>query len=304
MLFSIYIIQVASVKKKATCPSKLSHVSAYRHQQITTNLFRFECMNLSLDGKTALVCGSTQGIGLAIAEELALLGANCILLARNENALKDALLKLDNSNRQLHQYYVADFNNHEQVKAIAQQIAEAHTVQILINNTGGPPAGPIVQAVPEEFLIAFNQHLICNHILTKAMIPRMKESGYGRVINIISTSVRIPLKNLGVSNTIRGAVASWAKTMANELGQFNITVNNVLPGFTRTQRLESIIDDIAKRNKVAPAIIQSSMQEEVPMKRFAEVSEIAAVAAFLASPAASYVNGVSIAVDGGRTGTI
>ncbi|HEX6179759.1 MAG TPA: SDR family oxidoreductase [Chitinophagaceae bacterium] len=261
-------------------------------------------MNLSLDGKTALVCGSTQGIGLAIAEELALLGANCILLARNENALKEALLKLDTSSRQLHQYYVADFNNHEQVKAAAQQIAEVHTVNILINNTGGPPAGPIVQAVPEEFLIAFNQHLICNHILTKAMIPAMKESGYGRIINIISTSVRIPLKNLGVSNTIRGAVASWAKTMANELGQFNITVNNILPGFTRTQRLSAIVASSAAKKNAAEDAVEKEMQEEVPLKRFGEVSEVASVAAFLASPAASYVSGVSIPVDGGRTGSI
>ena len=261
-------------------------------------------MNLSLDGKTALVCGSTQGIGLAIAEELALLGANCILLARNENALKDALLKLDNSNRQLHQYYVADFNNPEQVKATAQQIAEAHTVHILINNTGGPPAGPIVQAVPEEFLIAFNQHLINNHILTKAMIPGMKEAGYGRVINVISTSVKIPLKNLGVSNTIRGAVASWAKTMANELGQFNITVNNILPGFTRTQRLSAIVANVAAKKNMDEEATEKEMQEEVPMKRFGDVTEVASVAAFLASPAASYVSGVSIPVDGGRTGSI
>lgn len=261
-------------------------------------------MNLSLDGKTALICGSTQGIGLAIAEELALLGANCILLARNEEALKDALLKLDNSSRQLHKYYVADFNNPAQVKTIAAQIAEAGTVHILINNTGGPPAGPIVQAVPEEFLIAFNQHLICNHVLATAMIPGMKEAGYGRIINIISTSVKIPLKNLGVSNTIRGAVASWAKTMANELGAFNITVNNILPGFTRTQRLNSIVATTATKKNADEEAVEREMQEEVPLKRFGEPGEVANVAAFLASPAASYVNGVSIPVDGGRTGSI
>lgn len=261
-------------------------------------------MNLSLDGKTALVCGSTQGIGLAIAEELALLGANCILLARNESALNEVLAKLDVSNRQLHTYAVADFNNPWHVKATIEKIVEVNTIHILINNTGGPPAGPILQAIPEEFLIAFNQHLVCNHILAKAVIPGMKEAGYGRIINIISTSVRIPLKNLGVSNTIRGAVASWAKTMANEVGPFNITVNNILPGFTRTQRLSNIVANTAARKHADEEEVEKEMQEEVPMKRFGDVSEIANVAAFLASPAASYVSGVSIPVDGGRTGSI
>lgn len=261
-------------------------------------------MNLSLDGKTALVCGSTQGIGLAIAEELALLGATCILLARNEAALEEAVQKLDTGNRQLHSYAVADFNNPEQVRSVAEDIAATNTVHILVNNTGGPPAGPILQAVTEEFLIAFNQHLICNHILAKAFIPGMKQEGYGRIINIISTSVKIPLRNLGVSNTIRGAVASWGKSMANEVGEFNITVNNVLPGFTRTQRLTSIVSTTAAKKNASEEDVEREMEQEVPLKRFGEASEIANVAAFLASPAASYVNGVSIPVDGGRTGSI
>jgi 3-oxoacyl-[acyl-carrier protein] reductase len=261
-------------------------------------------MNLSLDGKTAVVCGSTQGIGLAIAEELALLGANCILVARNENALQDVLPKLDTSNRQLHSYAVADFNDPAKVKTVIEEIVQVNTVHILINNTGGPPAGPITNAVPEEFEIAFNQHLVCNHILTTAVVPGMKAAGYGRIINIISTSVKIPLKNLGVSNTIRGAVASWAKSMANELGQFNITVNNILPGFTRTQRLATIVTNTATKKQADEDDVEKEMQEEVPMKRFGEPSETANVAAFLASPAASYVNGVSIPVDGGRTGSI
>lgn len=261
-------------------------------------------MNLSLDGKTAVICGSTQGIGLAIAEELALLGANCILLARNEEALKESLNKLSTDSRQLHSYAVADFNNPEQVRSVIENLVETTTVHILVNNTGGPPAGPILDAIPEQFLIAFNQHLICNHILATAVIPGMREAGYGRIINIISTSVRIPLKNLGVSNTIRGAVASWAKTMSNEVGRFNITVNNILPGFTRTQRLTSIVSSTASKKSASESAVEQEMQEEVPMKRFAEASEVASVAAFLASPAASYVTGVSIPVDGGRTSSI
>lgn len=261
-------------------------------------------MNLSLEGKKAIVCGSTQGIGLAIAEELALLGAGCTLIARNEEGLKEAVLKLDTQLRQQHGYLVADFSRPDELKKIIEAYAARNTVHILINNTGGPAAGPITEATEEAFLNTFNQHLICNHILTRAVIPSMKKEGYGRIVNVISTSVKIPLKNLGVSNTIRGAVASWAKTMANELGQFNITVNNVLPGFTSTQRLSTLIDNLAKKGNTVVDIVEKNMVEEVPMKRFADASEIADVAAFLASPAASYVNGVSIPVDGGRTGSI
>ena len=261
-------------------------------------------MNLSLEGRNAIICGSTQGIGFAIAEELALLGANCTLVARNEEALKEAIQNLDTALRQNHTYLVADFNKPDELKKVIDAHLSKHEVHILINNSGGPASGPITEATEEAFLQAFNQHLICNHILTKAVVPSMKKAGYGRIVNIISTSVKIPLKNLGVSNTIRGAVASWAKTMANELGQFNITVNNVLPGFTATQRLTTLIDAIARKGNTVVDIVEKNMMEEVPMKRFADASEIAAVAAFLASPAASYVNGVSIPVDGGRTGSI
>ncbi len=261
-------------------------------------------MNLSLEGKWAVICGSTQGIGLAIAEELALLGANCTLIARNEDALKTVLHDLDISLRQQHQYLVADFSHTEEVKKVITSRMEKDPVHILINNSGGPAAGPVIEASEQAFLDTFNQHLICNHILAKAVVPSMKKEGYGRIINVISTSVKIPLKNLGVSNTIRGAVASWAKSMANELGQFNITVNNILPGYTSTQRLTSLVANMAKRGNTVVDIVEENMKEEVPMKRFADASEIAAVAAFLATPAASYVNGASIPVDGGRTGSI
>lgn len=261
-------------------------------------------MNLSLEGKNAVICGSSQGIGFAIAEELAMMGANCILLARNESLLSVAVTQLDTSLRQVHTYYMADFSYPSQVEDVAKKIVEKHPVHILVNNTGGPPAGAIVDAETGQFVQAFNQHLICNHILAQACIPGMKKEGYGRIVNIISTSVKIPLKNLGVSNTIRGAVASWAKTMANELGMFNITVNNVLPGFTKTQRLEAIVKNTSSKKRRSEEEVEKEMQEEVPMKRFGEAAEVAAVAAFLASPAASYVNGTSIPVDGGRTGSI
>jgi 3-oxoacyl-[acyl-carrier protein] reductase len=261
-------------------------------------------MNLSLEGKNALICGSSQGIGYAIAEELALMGANCILLARNEENLKLAVSQLDISIRQSHSYHIIDFGDQDATRQLIRQLTAQQAIHILINNSGGPAAGPITEATEEQFLSAFNQHLVINHILTKAVMEGMKKEGYGRIINIISTSVKIPLKNLGVSNTIRGAVASWAKTMANELGRFGITVNNVLPGFTTTQRLTSLIETTSQKANVPVDIIERNMVEEVPAKRFGEPSEIAAVSAFLASPAASYVNGVSIPVDGGRTGSI
>jgi 3-oxoacyl-[acyl-carrier protein] reductase len=261
-------------------------------------------MNLSLQNKTAIVCGSTQGIGLASAIELSKQGANCVLMARNEASLKEALKHLESDQDQHHAYLVADFDKPETVKQAIESYVANSAVHILINNSGGPASGPVTEAREEDFINTFNRHLICNHILAKAVIPSMKKGGYGRIINIISTSVKVPLPNLGVSNTIRGAVASWAKTMANELGQFNITVNNVLPGATKTQRLETIISNNAGKKNVAIEAIEKEMMKEIPMKRFAEPEELANVIVFLASPAASYVNGVSIPVDGGRTGSI
>lgn len=261
-------------------------------------------MNLSLKEKNAIVCGSSQGIGYAIAGELALMGANCILLARNEERLKVAVLGLDSSMGQRHSYHVIDFNNPDTTRTLIEEITSDQPVHILINNSGGPASGPITEATEDSFLQAFNQHLITNHILTKAVIEGMKKEGYGRIINIISTSVKMPLKNLGVSNTIRGAVASWAKTMANELGGFGITVNNILPGMTKTGRLDELIKNTAAKSGTTISEVEKKMIEEIPAKRFGEAVEIAAMAAFLTTPAAAYVNGASIPVDGGRTGSI
>lgn len=261
-------------------------------------------MNLSLENKTAIVCGSTQGIGLASAIELANLGATCVLMARNETSLMEAVKQLSTSYNQQHSYLIADFDKPEMVKEVIEEFVISHPVHILVNNSGGPNAGPIASANEVDFINTFNRHLICNHILTKAVVPSMKAANFGRIINIISTSVKIPLTNLGVSNTIRGAVASWSKTMANELGQFNITVNNVLPGATSTGRLQTIIENNAGKKNTSIDVIEEEMKKEIPMKRFAEPSELGNVVAFLASPAASYINGVNIPVDGGRTGSM
>lgn len=261
-------------------------------------------MNLSLENKTAIICGSTKGIGFASAIEIAKLGATCVLMARNEKSLQTAIKQLDVSFNQQHNYLVADFDKPETVKASIETFVKNNQVHVLVNNSGGPAGGQIVNALEEDFINTFNRHLICNHILAKAVVPSMKAAAYGRIINIISTSVKVPLNNLGVSNTIRGAVASWSKTMANELGQFNITVNNVLPGATSTGRLKSIIENNANKKSIAINEVEEEMKKEIPMKRFGEPSELGNVVAFLASPAASYINGVNIPVDGGRTGSM
>ena len=260
-------------------------------------------MNLSLENKTAIVCGSTQGIGKACAVELALLGAEIILIARNEQKLKETLTVLNTSKGQKHQYMIADFMRPNELKNNLDAFLNTYKkpVHILINNTGGPSAGQITDATEEQFINTFQAHVICNHILTTALLSAMQEANYGRIINIISTSVKTPLHNLGVSNTIRGAVASWAKTMANELGKFNITVNNVLPGATKTERLHAIVKNNAAKNNMTEQDLEAVMQSEIPMKRFGEAIEIACAVAFLASPAASYINGINLPVDGGRT---
>lgn len=259
-------------------------------------------MNLNLTDKRALVCGSTQGIGKATALALAELGANITLLARNPERLQATLQELDTSQGQQHDYLVADFSDPTLLeRQITTYLAGPQTIHILINNTGGPPGGPIVQAREDEFLAAFNMHLVCNHILTKAVQDGMKRAAYGRVINVISTSVKQPLGGLGVSNTIRGAVANWAKTMANELGQYGITVNNVLPGATNTARLQSIIKRKAEQQGKSITAIETAMKNGIPAQRFAQAKEVANAIAFLASPAASYINGINLPVDGGRT---
>lgn len=259
-------------------------------------------MNLSLKNKTAFVCGSTQGIGKAAAIQLAKQGATIVLISRSESALKDVISLLSTGENQEHAYIVVDFNNPKQVELkINEFLAKNPAANILVNNTGGPAGGLAIEANTDEFIAAFNMHLINNQILAKALVPYMKKSGYGRIINIISTSVKQPLNGLGVSNTIRGAVANWAKTLANELGQFNITVNNVLPGATNTIRLKTIIENKATKTGKSIAEISNEMTNQVPLLRFAEAEEIANGVCFLASPAASYINGVNLPIDGGRT---
>lgn len=257
-------------------------------------------MDIDLSGKHALVCGGSQGIGKAAAIELARLGASVTLLSRTEKSLRTALSELPGG-AATHDFIAVDMADLGALREKVESAAHKNPFHIVINNTGGPPGGQASSAKVEEYTSAFQQHLIANQIILQAVLPGMRDAGYGRIINVISTSVKEPIKNLGVSNSIRGAVASWSKTLASELAASGITVNNVLPGYTKTQRLDQILDDRARATKQDKDAVAKTMIATVPAGRFAEASEIGAVIAFLATPAAGYINGVNLPVDGGRT---
>ena len=259
-------------------------------------------MNLSLRNKKAVVCGSTQGIGKAIAEELSRQGVNLTLIARDKEALENVVKKLDTSLGQSHDYLCVDFSDDNFENKISD--LSSLNIDILINNTGGPASGPITDANPDDFLLAFKMHLLNNQLLIKKVIDNMKKNSFGRIINIISTSVKAPIPGLGVSNTIRAAVANWAKTLSLELGPYGITVNNVLPGFTSTNRLKSLIKKKSTILGKSISEVESEMKNTVPLKRFGDAIEVANAVVFLSSPAASYINGINLPVDGGRTASL
>lgn len=258
-------------------------------------------MNIRLDGKNALCCGASKGIGYAIALRLAECGANVCLLAREEKALAKALKTMPKNENQTHSFIAADFQKtYETIGKISEKFPKDYVFHILVNNTGGPPPGALLDAKPDDFLFAFERHLLMSHKLVKCVADGMKKAGFGRIINVISMSVRTPIKNLGVSNTVRGAMASWAKTLSNELAPYGITVNNLLPGAIKTQRLDSLHKNIAKSSGISFEDAVKATENQIPAGRIGTTEEIGAVGAFLASEQASYVTGSSIAVDGGR----
>lgn len=257
-----------------------------------------------LKGKNALVCGGSKGIGKSIAIEMAKMGAEVTIAARSADLLSECIRQLDDRHGQQHDFLQIDMQDHATLTSRVKNLAMVKPIHILVNNSGGPPGGPIINAQAPAFLDAFQKHLIANHLLTTLLWPQMKKVGYGRIINVISTSVKEPIAGLGVSNTTRGAVASWAKTMSKELGPHGITVNNILPGFTRTDRLDSIVQKWAAQQDISVEEMESKLYELIPLGRFADPKEVGIVAAFLASSAASYINGVSLPVDGGRLNSI
>ncbi|MCW3112558.1 MAG: family NAD(P)-dependent oxidoreductase [Segetibacter sp.] len=260
-------------------------------------------MNLDLNDKMALVCGASQGLGLACATELALLGANVVIASRSDDKLRSVVRQLDTSKGQKHQFLVLDLSMPELVKEVVQSfMGKGNQIHILVNNAGGPPSGPLIDTDAAEIEKAFRTHVISSHLLAQLLVPGMKKGGFGRIINVLSTSVKQPINGLGISNLVRAAVANWAKTLANEIADSGITVNNVLPGFTNTDRLNYLFAKQASDQGLTKDDILERTIASIPAKRVGEPSEFGAAVAFLCSPAAAYINGINLPVDGGRTG--
>ena len=259
-------------------------------------------MKLSLINKHAIVCGSTDGIGKASALLLAKQGCEITLVARNQNKLNSTLSELNKEHNQEHHSICTDFDDPSDLKNKITMHIESldKSVDILVNNSGGPHGGPLIEAEEDEFRIAFERLLICNHIMVKSVFPGMKKNGSGRIINIISTSVKQVIPGLGVSNTIRGSVAQWGKTLALELGANGICVNNILPGYTATERLKDLAESKAHSSGVNVTDIRKQWAENTSLKRLGTPDEIANTVLFLASDESSYVSGHNFSVDGGR----
>ena len=255
-------------------------------------------METSLTGRRALVCGASQGIGRACAEALAAAGASVTMLARSADKLDSVRAGLPEGD---HHCLEADLSNWSEAgERVAAHIGEVGPVNILVHNSGGPKAGPAHQATPDDFLAGLTPHVLGGQSLVQAVLPGMRESGYGRIINIVSTSVVTPIKGLGVSNVVRGAINNWMRTLAYELGPDGITVNNILPGYVGTDRLSSLMEGRAERDGCSPSDVAATWKASIPLGRFAEPDELGGVCAFLASPAAAYISGVNLPVDGGR----
>ena len=258
-------------------------------------------MDLDLTDKNALVCGASRGIGRATALELSQLGANVTLLARSRERLQQVQAELNQHGAQEHHIIATDIADTAELKRLMEQLTATRTLHIVVNNTGGPAAGTAHEADPETYMHAMRQHLAAAQTILQAALPGMRKAGYGRIVNIISTSVKEPLTGLGVSNTTRAAMAGWSKTLSGELAVDGITVNNILPGSTATERLASLVANQAQKSGISEDEVKQAMLAKIPAGRVGKPEEVGAAASFLCTPAAAYINGVSLAVDGGRT---
>ncbi len=258
-------------------------------------------MNIELTGKRALITGASKGIGRAIAIQFAKAGANIIAVSREAGVLEKLIKELPYGD---HHFLVADFSHSDLAINKISDCIHKHPIDLLVNNTGGPAPGPVEEATWDQFLKGLEMHLKMSQALTQSVLPNMKEKQFGRIINVISTSVKIPIPGLGVSNTVRGAMASWAKTLASEVGMHGITVNNILPGFIKTGRLDALIEGKSEMQKKSPEQITREMVASIPAGRFGKPEELAYYATFLASEMGAYINGTSLQIDGGRTGSL
>lgn len=259
-------------------------------------------MDLGLNGKVALVCAASRGLGKAVAEELANEGANLILCARNADVLSQTCDEIRRKSNVEVLGISADLTEIADIESLYKESIETFgKIDILVNNVGGPPAGTFENLSRKNWEDANRLLLISVLDLTRLVLPQMKENSWGRILNITSIASKQPVENLILSNSLRAAVTGFAKTLADEVAPFGITVNNILPGYTRTERVEQLAHTIAEKEGITPQEAQSKWTNQIPMKRLGEPQEFAALAAFLVSERASYITGSSIAVDGGWT---
>jgi len=248
-----------------------------------------------LSNKQILICGGSKGIGAASVESFLSLGSTVTILSRSLGKFKEHPFL----NKNLHHIEV-DFSDTESKNKAFDQVKSLN-VDILINNAGGPPTAPTLDSDINDFSKAMEIHLYTYQELTKIIVPKMIEKKHGKIVNIISVTATTPLPNFCVSNTLRGALINWSKTLSKEFGQHNITVNNVLPGYTETERLLEVMKSGSQKNNVSEEEFKNTLFKQIPMKRFASPSEVADAVVFLASDHASFINGISIPVDGGWT---
>jgi 3-oxoacyl-[acyl-carrier protein] reductase len=264
-------------------------------------------MEISLLNKRAFVGGSSQGIGFSIAERMAACGATVTLTSRNEAKLKVALAQLPTPKGQKHDYCVIDFGDLEALKVVLADY-QAQTVEnpvaILVLNSGGPPPATAYQATPAQYQTYFNESVMANQMLVQTFVPAMQQRQFGRILTILSLVVKQPKLDLGISNTVRAGIANWAKALSMELGNSGITVNNLLPGFIQTKRLEQLMGVRAQKANVSTEKVIAQLATSIPAARIGAPEDLGNMAAFLASDLASYINGVNIPIDGGFLSTL